>query len=40
MTRLEKFLLKPLSKNGLTVQDVICLIILVGMVSYLCIRRH
>lgn len=40
MTSFEKFLLKPLSKNGLTLQDAICLTILVGMVAYLCIRRH
>lgn len=40
MTRLEKWLSKPLTKNGLTLQDAICLTILVGMISWMIIRRH
>lgn len=40
MTIIEKFLSKPLKKNGLTIQDALCIIILVGMVAYLCIHNH
>lgn len=40
MTIIEKLLAKPIRKNGLTIQDAICLIILVGMVAYLCIYNH